>query len=137
MNKEFRVIKIIDDTSLIVNAGLEDGIESGDSMEICSRGADIIDPVTKEKLGKLEITKAKLNVSEVYDKMCICETVYVSNYFATLISNPLFSSTQKKLDVEPTEISGEGDKTIRIGDVAKHIKKEKQVEKTETKSEED
>lgn len=29
------------------------------------------------------------------------------------------------MDVEPTEILGDGDKTIRIGDVAKHIKKQK------------
>ena len=50
--------------------------------------------------------------------------------FSALLSNPLFSSTQKKLDVEPTDISGKGDKTIRIGDNAILIKKkvEKMVE---------
>jgi len=56
--------------------------------------------------------------------MCVCETPHVSTYFTTILSNSLFSSTQKKLDVEPTDISGSGDKTIRVGDSARLINKE-------------
>lgn len=133
MNDKFRVVRIIDDTSLVVNAGTENGVEKGDIMQICGVGATIVDPETKKELGCLDIVKAKLNVSEVYDKMCVCETPYVSTYFSNLLSSSLFSSKQEKMDVEPTEILGDGDKTIRIGDVAKHIKKQK----TENKSEEE
>lgn len=125
MNDKFRVIRIIDDTSLVVNCGLEDGVKKGDKMQICGVGATIVDPETKEELGHLDIVKAKLNVSEVYEKMSVCETPYVSTYFSTLLSTPLFNSTQEKMDVEPTEILGDGDKTIRVGDIAKLIKIQK------------
>ena len=70
--------------------------------------------------------------------MCVCETSYVSNYFSTLLSNPLFASTRRKLDVEPTEISGKEDKTIRIGDEAiliKTLQKNGDKEKTKEISE--
>lgn len=122
MNNEYRVVRIIDDTALIVNAGTENEIEVGDIMEICGRGATIVDPETNIELGRLDNVKAKLNVTEVYDKMCVCETPYVSDYMSTFLTSSIFRSTQKKLDVEPTDITGEGDKTIRIGDIAKHIK---------------
>lgn len=94
INDKFRIIRIIDDTSLVVNAGTENGVEKGDTMQICGVGATIVDPETKEELGRLDVVKAKLNVSEVYDKMCVCETPYVSTYFSTLLSSRLFSSTQ-------------------------------------------
>lgn len=126
MIKIFKVVRIIDDTALIVNGGKEDKIEKGDTMLIYSKGETIIDPETKENLGELKILKAKLNVTVIYDKMCICETPYVSSAFSAFASSSLFNATQKKLDVEPTDITGEGDKTIRIGDYAEHIKPDKQ-----------
>lgn len=130
MNNQFRVIKIIDDTSLIVNAGSDDSVFIDDIMEIYGESEAVFDPQTKENLGKIDIIKDHLKVTKVYEKMCVCETPHVSKYFTTILSNSLFSSTQKKLDVEPTDISGSGDKTIRVGDSARLIKKET----TETKN---
>lgn len=123
MSDKYRVVKIIDDTSLIINAGTDNNVEIGDVMEIHGKSETIFDPETKEDLGKIDIVKDSLKVTKVYEKMCVCETSYVSNYFSTLLSSPLFASTQKKLYVEPTDISGTGDKTIRIGDNAVLVKK--------------
>lgn len=124
MTNQFRVIKIIDDTSLIINAGSDNSVSVGDIMEIYGESDTIFDPQTKENLGKIDIIKDHLKVTKVYEKMCVCETPHVSTYFTTILSNSLFSSTQKKLDVEPTDISGSGDKTIRVGDSARLINKE-------------
>ena len=123
MSDKYRVVKIIDDTSLIINAGTDNSVEIGDVMEIHGKSETIFDPETKEDLGKIDIVKDSLKVTKVYEKMCVCETSYVSNYFSTLLSSPLLASTQKKLDVEQTDISGTGDKTIRFGDNAILIKK--------------
>lgn len=123
MNNQFRVVKIIDDTSLIINGGSDNNVEVGDLMEIHGKSETIFDPLTKEDLGKFDVVKDKLTVAKVYEKMCICETTYVSTYLPTLLSNSLFSTKQKKMNVEPTDISGTGDKTIRIGDEAILIKK--------------
>lgn len=134
MKKMFKVIKIIDDTTLIINAGSINNIKVGDVMEIHGKSENIYDPETNENLGKIDIVKDSLKITKVYEKMCVCETSYVSNYFSSLLSSPLFASTQRKLDVEPTEISGTGDKTIRIGDEAILIKtppKNEDIEKIE------
>lgn len=133
MNNQFRVVKIIDDTSLIINGGSDNNVEVGDLMEIHGKSETIFDPLTKEDLGKFDIVKDKLTVAKVYEKMCICETTYVSTYLPTLLSNSLFSTKQKKMNVEPTDISGTSDKTIRIGDEAILIKKLTDGESTNDK----
>ena len=133
MNNQFRVVKIIDDTSLIINGGSDNNVEVADLMEIYGKSETIFDPLTKEDLGKFDIVKDKLTVAKVYEKMCICETTYVSTYLPTLLSNSLFSTKQKKMNVEPTDISGTGDKTIRIGDEAILIKKLTDGESTNDK----
>lgn len=96
MNNQFRVVKIIDDTSLIINGGSDNNVEVGDLMEIHGKSETIFNPLTKEDLGKFDIVKDKLTVAKVYEKMCICETTYVSTYLPTLLSNSLFSTKQKR-----------------------------------------
>lgn len=130
MNNDYRVVKIIDDTSLIINAGAKDGVKKGDYMQISGKGPVIIDPVNNEPLGRLDIIKDKLIVTDIYEKMCVCETPYTSTYFSSVLSStPLLSSTQRKLNVDATDISGNGDKIIRIGDSAKLIKYEDKTKK--------
>lgn len=48
MNNQFRVVKIIDDTSLIINGGSDNNVEVGDLMEIHGKSETIFDPLTKE-----------------------------------------------------------------------------------------
>lgn len=126
MNKEYKVVKIIDDTSLIVNAGSNDKVHVGDMMLIVGKGDIVIDPDTKEKLGCLDIEKAKLRIKEVYEKMCLCNSVYESNYISNMLgANTIFSYKPEKLNVDPSEITGKGDTIIKIGDIAKHIPQQK------------
>lgn len=132
MNKEFKVIKIIDDKSLIVNAGSLNNVEKGDIMIIHGKSEPIFDLDTNENLGQINIMKARLKVSEVYDKMCLCEAPFVSSYLLSLTTNSLFSSSQDVLNVDPTEVSGSGDKTIRLGDFAKLVKHQENNEKDNT-----
>lgn len=115
MKKEFKVVKIIGDTALIINAGENDGVNIGDEVEIRSEGEDIIDPDTNENLGHYDVLKDTLKVIEVYDKMCVCETKNISNIINASV---LFKTEQKKLNVLPAEISSSGSKIIRIGDRA-------------------
>lgn len=120
MKKEFKVIKIVGDTALIVNAGKKDGVQIGDEVEIRSEGEDIFDPDTNEKLGHYDVLKDTLKIIEVYDKMCVCETKSISDI---INASTLFKTEQKKLNVLPSEISASGSKIIRIGDRAILLKK--------------
>lgn len=119
MKKKFRVVKIIDDKSLIINGGVFDGVNEGDIVTIIGKSEPVVDPETRDVLGKINVIKAKLNVCDIYEKMSVCEAQYVSDLAASIIkSNPLFATKQKALNVDPFDISGSGDKMIRIGDEA-------------------
>lgn len=137
MNNNFRIVKIIDDKSLVINAGRNYNIQEGDEFEIFSEGKPIIDPVTKENLGKLDFIKDTLVVSVVYDKMCICTTPITYNSPLTnSFSSILGTKEQRLLNVSPLDISGNNyldeNKEIKIGDLARLLPR---VEEKNTENE--
>ena len=122
MSKTFKVVKIISEYKVVVNAGSQDLIQEGAELEIFAPGKDIIDPDTGENLGALDYVKAKLYVIDVFPKMCICEN-YEGERIRT-IGNVLSSTFKEKipLNVEAKDISGgfEGvSKKIRVGDLVR------------------
>lgn len=68
----YKVVKIIDDHHLVVNAGSVNDIKKGQKLVVYSSGEEVIDPDTKESLGTLDTIKCYLEVSDVFVKMCIC-----------------------------------------------------------------
>ena len=122
--KIYKVIKIIDDTSIVINAGSDDGITTADKFEIFTIGNEIKDPDTGEILGTLDTIKDTVSVDNLFPKMCICRDVMVikglSNYM-----NELTKVKYQTLNVDVTQISGglSEDLTIRIGDKARLIKR--------------
>lgn len=124
--KIFKVIKIIDEYTIVINAG-SDYVKENDKLEIYIPGSPIIDPDTKENLGTLDTIKAKLIVTNVYEKFCICTNARISKTISPLAQIALLSSSlqqeePQKLDVDPEQISGgynSEDLKIRIGDLVK------------------
>lgn len=102
---KYRVIKIISDTEIIVNAGANQGIKEGNILTIRGKDEEIIDPFSNESLGYLPVTKAQVKVDKVYEKMCICKPTQV------------FKFEVARLNVEvPFQSNNEEDNVIRIGD---------------------
>jgi hypothetical protein len=118
----YKVVKIISDMELVVNAGSNQGIQKDQVLEIFIPGEEVVDPETNKVLGTLDTIKAYLNVKHVFPLMCICENADAKAF------NPLegFSSaltkyTTKRLNVDSTQISGgivDGGK-IQIGDLVR------------------
>lgn len=125
MSKVFKVIKIIDDKSLIINAGSFDDVKVGDRFEIYCVGEPIFDPYTKENLGTLDTIKDQLTVKTVYEKMCICYHPPVYHSSITYMNTSIFSkiTEEKGINIDPTEISGANfaSNVIKIGDCARYI----------------
>lgn len=121
----FRIIKIIDDETIVINAGSNNNISRGDEFEIYEIGENIKDPVSGENLGSLDTIKDTVEAVTVFPKMCICKHLdsYANSVgsIATLITR----NTPKTLNVDVSQISGglSSDKTIRIGDKARKIQK--------------
>lgn len=66
-----RVIRVMNETTLIINIGSDDGVNIGDEFSILGTAETIIDPVTNEELGDFYYTKAMLEVIEVQNKYSI------------------------------------------------------------------
>lgn len=59
---------------IISNIGVEKGVRVGMPFIVYYEGDKVIDPDTKEDLGRLEYIKAKVKVSQVAEKYCILES---------------------------------------------------------------
>ncbi|MEQ6854456.1 hypothetical protein AAHH17_08275 [Lysinibacillus capsici] len=119
MSKDYKIIKIINEFELVVNAGKNAGITREQTLEVFVPGEEVKDPFTGEILGNLDFIKAYLTVKDVYDKMCICEnkarTTSILTTSAWGFNEPL------RLNVNSKDISGgiNSDKKIYIGDLVR------------------
>ncbi len=125
MTSNFRIVKIISEYKVVVNAGSNCSICEGDILEVYQPGQEVTDPETGESLGTLDFVKAKLRVVDVFPKMCVCENrdTAQKSIFVTLQQNLTYEE-KLPLKVETTDISGgyEGiDKKIKVGDLVREV----------------
>ena len=119
----FRVIEILDEFSLIINYGENDGAEEGQRIRIISVGPEVIDPFSYEILGTLDSIKAILTIETVYDNFSICKKI--ESKTTNILMSPLsqFQTTTREvlpLNIDKAEISlkkAPSDKVIKVGDI--------------------
>ncbi len=124
----YRIIKIIDEYKVVINAGTDDLIRYSTKFEVFVEGEEIFDPVTNESLGTLDTIKARLKVHTLFKKMTICisdeYTEKQSSIAQAALSISAFAtpiSVRKPLNIDATEISGglvSGEK-IKVGDLVR------------------
>lgn len=124
MEKTIKVVKIINEYQVVINAGSNEFIRDGQYLEIFVKGTPIVDPESGESLGTLDYVKAKLRVINVLPMMSVCEnreteTVGLLSGIAALQKTEVLP-----LNIDSKEISGgyEGiDKKIHIGDLVRTV----------------
>lgn len=124
MTNSYKIVKIISEYKVVVNAGSNCSIEENDILEVYQPGQEVLDPETGDSLGTLDFIKAKLRVIDVLPKMCICENRDTrQSSIIDLVQN--FSREERlPLNVKTTDISGgyEGiDKKIKVGDLVRKV----------------
>lgn len=124
--KKIVVTKIINKYEVLLNVGSEDGITIHSIFEIVG-SEHITDPISKENLGTLNYTKAKLQVKKLMPKMCICEDYnnrIEDEYTSRLISAPIFQhkiiKNELNLDIDDY-VEEQIDTSIYVGDEVKLI----------------
>lgn len=117
----FKVVKIIDDKNIVVNAG-KHVVHEGDTLRIIVPSTEeVIDPDTHKSLGTLNYVKAKISVKTVYDNMCICTGETETR---NVLDNPFSREYTPSLNVDLTQVTG-GYKVdnpkICVGDIVEKI----------------
>lgn len=124
-SKTYIVASIIDAYKIVINGGYEDGISINQRFLVYSLSEeDIIDPITGQKLGKLEIIKGTGKVTHVQAKMSTIESdsYKISSKKRTIkTSNPLISFGGSEEIVEDSEPKHMPFDEVSIEDHAKLI----------------
>lgn len=135
---EAKVAAIIDDTTLVINAGLTRGVREGMGFVVFAEHAEIRDPDSGESLGHWEVVKARVVVTHVQENMC---TVRAPAEAAVVVGDtrPLSAlmaeqsvgrhSSWQRLDVRSGERVGSPQaQPIAVGDRARSLVDEAEAE---------
>jgi hypothetical protein len=126
-----KIAHIIDETHVILNIGSNHGVKLNQIFLIYQEGDEVFDPDTNESLGKVEISKGRINVEHVQDKMAIAttgkrepETTSRSKILSELMVDASIpkDSERDKLKVDPYHLKPLPQVTaVRIGDLVRSI----------------
>jgi len=110
----YRIVKIIDDKQIVINAGANHGISLNDEFEIFNTGIEVFDEDTKESLGTLDHVKARVTADTVLPKMSICKHK----------KSKTIANLADSFKVDLKDISSEFG-VIKVGDLVCKLKKER------------
>ena len=116
-----KVIKIIDENTIVINKGKNDNIKNGDKFLIYKLGEELIDPDTNESLGYLEIVCGEGRVTNAQERMSTVESSRRREVQAQRIikkTGPLYFNTEEIVNPEYETIPF---KNLEIGCFAKKI----------------
>jgi hypothetical protein len=120
------VVKIIDEYTVIIDAGYKKGVSLGMKFVIYSEGGEIQD-LDGNSLGKVEFPKAQVEVTHVQEKMSIARNLQVVTFnpameIAEALGNITYS-TRKELPVNSDSIERVApvDKNVKVGDKVRQI----------------
>lgn len=125
MEENIKIVKIINEYQVVINAGSDELIREGQHLEVFVRGTPIVDPDTGDELGTLDYVKAKLRVINVFPRMSVCENRETETRNRLVALSAMFETTEiLPLNIDSKEISGgyEGiDKKIHVGDLVRTV----------------
>ena len=134
-----KVAKILNLRDVALNIGQKQGVELGMLFDILStKGLDIEDPDTGEDLGSIELPKARVKISRVYDKVSVATTYRTERVnvggvgLNALFQPPKWETRYETLKIkESFERSGEDldehDSYVARGDVVVQVLDEEQA----------
>lgn len=81
MQIKYKIVKIIDESTFMVNAGTTNDFKVGDYFNIIGdKTIDINDPETGELLEKLPTYKGKITIYKVFNKVSLCTTDWIEKH---------------------------------------------------------
>lgn len=90
--QKFKVVKIIDDYSLVINAGINEDLSINEKIEIFVEGEELFDIDTEKSLGTLDFIKDTLIITEIYPLFSVCQKPDIKKIVSSP-SSPAVGST--------------------------------------------
>lgn len=90
-----KVVKVLDDYSIVVNRGTDHGLKLGNQFLIIGLGEVIRDPDTNEDLERLEIVKGKVEIVHAQEKI-------------STLKSCRYSRASEKKEIRKVSSSGQG-----------------------------
>ena len=128
-----KVAAVADETTLVLNAGTQNGVREGMVFAIVAEQQEVVDPDSGESLGNWEVVKARVVVEHVQERMCTVRSplkpgVDASGTLSTQMvrhSYGLYSQDRAGrtgLEVHQTGLLGKTKpRPIQVGDLARSI----------------
>jgi hypothetical protein len=120
-----KVAQILSPTQVILAAGAEQGVREGMEFIIYEWGHQVLDPETGESLGRLELHKARVKVSQVQERLSVANTLartvrrpYFPSGFATFTE-----TTYEPLPLDESTATAVAERklTVRVGDLVRSV----------------
>ncbi|HLC05354.1 MAG TPA: hypothetical protein VJK02_20150 [Anaerolineales bacterium] len=124
-----RIIRVLDNRTVIINLGREQGIATGNVFRVHAEPELIVDPETEAELGRIVLVKARVGATRVLDKVTIASTKWTTFGMPLVSSDPsdlmrLLGATDQEFDtgefrVDPSEIQpwkATSEEPVRVGD---------------------
>lgn len=118
MDSQMKVIRILSDSRIIVNAGSLAGVCPGMKLAIYDNSDILIDPDTKETLGLIYADKATMVPEVIDEQFSICLLDSTVRGQDVLGFNMIAKSLEVRPPVNPEQIDpiGHKSKEINVGD---------------------
>ena len=96
MTVEGKIAKVLGNNEVVLNRGREHGVRPGMMFEIFApEGDEVWDPDTGETLGTVEDVKAKAEVTEVKEKLCVARMQSGENPFGAMNMGDMQENLQR------------------------------------------
>ncbi len=128
-----KVAAVMDDTTLVLNAGSQMGVKEGMLFDVVAQHQEITDPDTGDSLGQWEVAKARVVVTHVQERMSTVRSsltaqAETSGTLSTLMVRHSFGlygereGNRNALDVRTSGMAGRpAVKPIEVGDLARRV----------------
>jgi hypothetical protein len=128
MSKTIKVIKVIDENTVVINVGMNDKITKNYEFLLYELGEELFDPDTNESLGQLEVIKGTAVPTHIQDKVTTIKSnkyVYASEKKKIITRGNGLASMFAGVEeiIEPGEKTIQQFKDVKIGDLVKVINK--------------
>lgn len=132
---EGKVAAIIDDTTLVLNVGSEQGVQEGMAFAIFASHGEIEDPDSGQSLGRWEAVKARVVATHVQERLCTVRSPVVGEAPVVGDTRPLSAmmvehsvarasgqEQWQRLEVRGTDVRGRPqNQPIAVGDGARSL----------------